>query len=79
MGTRFECAETGNQYMVTKGGDVDLSCVPAVSDEPNKLGKRYQDEATGVTVLCVKAGTGRVCCNGVPMAELAQKKLPSSD
>ena len=79
MGKRFECADVGAQYMVTKGGDGDLSCVADAGGEPNQLGKRYQDEATGVTVLCIKPGAGRICCNGMPMAELAQKKLPSSD
>jgi hypothetical protein len=79
MGKRFECPDMGGQYMVTKGGDAELSCDGTSEAEPNRLGKRYLDEATAVTVLCIKAGTGRVCCNGVPMTEMAQKKLPSSD
>ena len=79
MGKRFECPEWGGQYMVTKGGDGELSCDDTAGAEPNLLGKRYLDQATDVTVLCIKAGKGRICCNGVPMTEMAQKKLPSSD
>ena len=79
MGKRFECSDLGAEYMVTRGGDGDLSCVDAGDGEADRLGKRYQDPATGVTVLCIKAGRARVCCNGVPMELLAAKALPSSD
>ena len=79
MGTRFECPEMGGQYMVTKGGDAELSCDASPGVESNLLGKRYIDEETDITVLCIKAGVGRICCNGVPMTQMAQKKLPSSD
>ena len=79
MGKRFECSELGAQYMVTKGGDGDLSCVEAAEGKADQLGKRYQDEATGVTVLCIRAGRSSVRCNGTPMALLAAKTLPSSD
>ncbi len=79
MGKRFECPDLGAQYMVTRGGDGELSCVVAGEGEANLLGKRYQDAKTGVTVLCIRAGTSRVCCNGAPMELLAAKTLPSSD
>jgi hypothetical protein len=79
MGKRFEDAAFGAQYMVTKGGEGELSCIEAAPGEANALGKRYTDEATGITVLCTKAGGARVCCNGVPMEPLAAKSLPSSD
>ncbi len=79
MGKRFEDAALGAQYMITKGGDGELSCVEAPAGEANALGKRYVDKATGITVLCTKAGSARVCCNGVPMELLAAKAMPSSD
>lgn len=79
MGQRFECPDTGAQYMITKGGDGELSCVEAVEGEADQLGKRYQDEATGITALCTKAAQGRICCNGQPMALMVAKSLPSSD
>ncbi len=78
-GKRFECPELGAQYMVTKGGDAELSCAPAGDGEGDQLGKRYQDEESGVMVLCVKAGGSRILCDGRPMTILAPKTLPSSD
>ena len=78
-GKRLECADLGAQYMITKGGDSELSCAPAADGEADQLGKRYQDEATGVMVLCTKSGSSRIHCDGRPMAMLAARKLPSSD
>lgn len=78
-GKRFECAELGAQYMITKGGEGELSCAEAAGGEADQLGKRYQDEETGVMVLCTKAGASRIHCNGKPMQTLAPKTLPSSD
>jgi hypothetical protein len=79
MGKRFECTELGAQYMVTKAGSGDLSCVAAEGDAASKLGKRYSCAACGAMVLCTKPGAASVCCDGVPMALLAAKALPSSD
>ncbi len=78
-GKRFECPEVGAQYMVTRGGDGELSCVAAGEGEADRLGKRYRDAKTGVTVLCIRAGGSRVCCDGAPMELLVAKTLPSSD
>ena len=78
-GKRFECPDAGARYMVTRGGDGELSCVAAGEDEADRLGKRYQDAKTGVTVLCIRAGGSRACCDGAPMKLLAAKTLPSSD
>lgn len=79
-GKRYECPDLGAQYMITKGGDAELSCAPAADDgDADQLGKRYQDEASGVMVLCIKAGTSRIHADGRPMAMLAPKTLPSSD
>ncbi len=78
-GKRFECPDAGAQYMVTRGGEGELSCVAAGEDEADRLGKRYQDAKSGVTVLCIRAGTSRVCYDGTPMELLATKTLPSSD
>ncbi len=78
-GKRLECAEQGAQYIVTKGGDAELSCAPASDGEADQLGKRYQDEPTGVMALCTKAGNSRIHCDGRPMQMLAPRALPSSD
>ena len=78
-GKRFECTEFGSQYMITKGGDGELSCVAAADGDADQLGKRYQDQASGVMVLCTKAGSSHIQCNGTRMDMLAPKTLPSSD
>ena len=65
--------------MVTKAGSGDLACVPAGEGGPNQLGKRYTCGTCGATLLCVKAGSGVVTCDGAPMELLAAKALPSSD
>lgn len=79
MGKRFECSDHGSQYMVTKAGIGELSCVDAGEDGPNQLGKRYQCANCEATLLCTKVGSGAVACDDVPMALLAAKALPSSD
>jgi hypothetical protein len=65
--------------MVTKAGAGDLTCEDVGLDGPNQLGKRYQCATCEATLLCTKAGTGVVWCDGAPMPLLAAKTLPSSD
>lgn len=43
------------------------------------LGKRYFDEASGLEVLCTKAGAGTLSCDGRPLEIREPKPLPSSD
>jgi hypothetical protein len=43
------------------------------------LGKRYADEASGLEVLCTKAGAGSLAVDDRPMLTKEAKKLPSSD
>lgn len=43
------------------------------------LGKRYVDEASGVEVLCTKAGQGRLALDGAVLEIKTAKPLPSSD
>ncbi len=45
----------------------------------NQLGRRYQCEACGTTVLCTKAGSGAIQCHDADMAVQKPRKLPSSD
>ncbi len=44
----------------------------------NTLGKRYQCNVCGTTVLCTKAGEGGVQCCGEDMALQDPRNLPSS-
>jgi hypothetical protein len=43
------------------------------------LGKRYADEASGLEVLCTKAGAGTLTLDGAPLEVKSPKPLPSSD
>ena len=45
----------------------------------NQLGRRYQCEECGTTVLCTKAGEGPVRCHDADMVVQQPRKLPSSD
>ncbi len=44
-----------------------------------QLGKRYQDESTGIEVLCIKPGECTLNVDGRDMEELQPKVLPSAD
>ena len=43
------------------------------------LGKRYTDEATGLEMLCVKAGRGTITVDGRPVTIMTPRQLPASD
>ena len=45
----------------------------------NQLGKRFKCEVCGTEVLCTKAGSGTVMCEGKEMEPKEPKALPSSD
>ena len=74
--------------------DVDLRCggapireagtggdrVPVAGDgEPALLGKRYEDEALGLELLCSQAGEGALTIGDAPLLLKGSKPLPSSD
>ncbi|MSQ12369.1 MAG: hypothetical protein EXR48_06745 [Dehalococcoidia bacterium] len=45
----------------------------------NELGKRYTCDVCSATVLCAKAGSGGIVCDGKPMTLQQPRQLPSSD
>ncbi|MFF0011530.1 hypothetical protein [Streptomyces sp. NPDC005374] len=74
--------------------DLEITCAGAAMTDPGgprtgtpdpglmsgtQLGKRYADEATGVELLCTKAGQGTLAVNGTPLALKGPKPLPASD
>ena len=59
-------------------GDPGLELQPG-HDGGTLLGKRYADEATGLEVLCTKAGKGALFLGGEPLGLKEAKPLPSSD
>lgn len=76
-----------------QGVDIECGGAPLVTDmdgapagEPASgldggtlIGKRYVDEEAGLELLCTKAGTGSLTCNGSVLAVKDAKPLPSSD
>jgi len=50
-----------------------------VTEETVLIGKRYNDDVTGMEVLCTKGGYGPLTCDGRSLAVKAAKSLPSSD
>jgi hypothetical protein len=44
-----------------------------------QMGKRYAHEASGLEVLCTKAGAGTLTFDGTPIELKGAKPLPSSD
>ncbi len=51
---------------------------PALAD-PTLLGKRYEDEVSGLEVLCSKGGDGTLTLDDRPLVVKSAKPLPSSD
>ncbi|MGH9045791.1 MAG: hypothetical protein ACRDVW_00580 [Acidimicrobiales bacterium] len=48
-------------------------------DTGTEIGKRYADEASGLEVLCTKAGTGSLSLGETPLQVVGAKPLPASD
>jgi hypothetical protein len=48
-------------------------------DAGAQLGKRYADEASGLELLCTKAGAGSLSLGVDPLPVKGAKPLPSSD
>lgn len=44
-----------------------------------EIGKRYVDDVSGLELLCTRAGTGVLSCDGRELALKAAKPLPASD
>ena len=74
-GERLEFDE-GVQVIVTKGGEGDVS---TAGGGDVKVGKRYQDEESGIEVLVTKPGAVTLQCNGKDMELQEPKKTKSAD
>lgn len=75
-GERLEF-DDGVQVIVTKGGEGEVSA--SNSTDGVKVGKRYQDEETGIEVLVTKPGAVNLHCNGKDMELQEPKKTKSAD
>jgi hypothetical protein len=70
----------GGRSMVAKGGAAEADApLDAQHSSGTELGKRYADAATGLEVLCTKAGEGSLSLGDEPLPLKDAKPLPSSD
>ncbi len=70
----------GGRPMVAIDDAVEPGGTPeAGQDTGTLLGKRYGDEASGLEVLCTKAGAGSLSLAGVALPVKGAKPLPASD
>ena len=95
VGTTLSSTVDATTVVVTRWGadDLDVRCggQPMVEgrngdggESPGgasvtRLGKRYADEASGVELLCTRAGSHPLVVGGVELPEKAAKPLPASD
>ncbi|MGW3941608.1 hypothetical protein [Streptomyces phaeochromogenes] len=95
VGNRLRGQNSTCEVIVVKGSDSPavLMCAGAemrptapdptaaqVSDgPPTLLGKRYTDDASGIEVLCTKAGIGPLTFGDSQLTQKAAKALPASD
>ncbi len=94
IGTRLYCASSSTEVIVTRAcsAEAELFCngapmlladagrdIGAGQPEEVLLGKRFVDTASGIEVLCVKAGAGPLTMNGTALEMRTAKPLPSSD
>jgi hypothetical protein len=72
--------ECGGHPMVDAAAPDTVTGPPATGlTDGTQVGKRYEDQDTGLEVLCVKAGTGSLTVAGRPLTLKTSKPLPSSD
>jgi hypothetical protein len=69
----------GGAVMVPAGTDAPGDRIDPNLAEPTLLGKRYEDEASGLEVLCSKGGEGTLTFDGSALVLKSAKPLPSSD
>jgi hypothetical protein len=70
----------GGWPMVLADGARGTDAVPGGAQAVGTLlGKRYADPASGLEVLCTKAGEGELSLDDAPLQLKGAKSLPSSD
>lgn len=72
--------ECGGAAMLAVGTARAAGAAPAAGqDGGSLLGKRYGDDASGLEVLCTKAGGGSLAVEARALVLRAANRLPSSD
>lgn len=70
----------GGEPMAAKDEQVTRATAGAAADGPGTLlGKRYADDESGLELLCVKGGGGRLSVAGRVLAPREARPLPASD
>jgi hypothetical protein len=70
----------GGEPMVDIGSGGETVAAPASGfDAGTEIGKRYTDEASGLEVLCTKAGAGSLSLGDTLLVVKGAKPLPASD
>lgn len=69
----------GGADMAPAGSDTAPGSMDPALAEPTLLGKRYEDQASGLEVLCSKGGDGTLTLDGTALVVKGAKPLPSSD
>ena len=94
-GTKLKSAVCDAEVMVIKagaGGELCCGGAPMVAGRSGergpidpafadgaKMGKRYEDAAATVEILCIKPGAGSLSIDGTALTIKEAKPLPSSD
>ena len=65
--------------MVPVGDPAEERPLDAAHGGGTLLGKRYNDDASGIELLCTKAGEGSLSLGSTPITVKDAKPLPSSD
>lgn len=71
--------QCGGQDMVPLGETVEARPLRDGFAAGCAVGKRYRDAASGIELLCTKAGQGALGFGGAVLAMVETKQLPSSD
>ncbi|MBT2275330.1 hypothetical protein [Rhodococcus qingshengii] len=70
----------GGAPLAREGEDIAAGGEQALTDSFKiEIGKRYEDEAATVELLCVSGGVGNLAVASAPLQLKAPKPLPASD
>ena len=69
----------GGAAMVSLDAEVSGGALDPALADGTLLGKRYDDEASGLELLCTKGGAGTLTLDGTALSVKSAKPLPSSD
>jgi hypothetical protein len=69
----------GGHPMLALDEEATSAAIEGGFDEGTQLGKRYEDEGSGIEILCTKPGPASLSLGADPLHIKGAKPLPSSD